>query len=123
MKGKAESIPNNHVVWANGFKSNMPDWKTARECAAASSLLWWAREARSVLFAIQRPGSFADKYDDEKLGTALLGLMTAINVAEGLDKPSGFSDLMMVNGKPVEITETKTAFPIPPGFPKPPGIK
>lgn len=109
MKGKAYSIPTNHVVWVNGFKSNMPDWPTARRCAISDKLLWFAREARIVMMSIQRPGSFTDPYDQDKFARTLDGLIEVVAIAEGLSAET-------------DHVEGPRSIPVPPGFPKPPGF-
>jgi hypothetical protein len=54
MKGKAHSIPTNHVQWVNGFKSNMPDWPSARKCAIADKMHYTLSRVRSMMFALER---------------------------------------------------------------------
>jgi hypothetical protein len=104
MKGIAKTTPSNHVEWANGFKSNMPDWPTARRCALSDRLLYALRDCRTVLLSVQRPGCFNDQYDEQKLSSTLDYVMDVINEADGLESLK-------------EIFE-----PIKP-FPKPPGVK
>lgn len=102
MKGIAKNQPSNHVEWANGFKSNMPDWITARHCALVDRLLWWIKEARTVLLTIERPGAFVGDYDREKYQTVIVGVMDVIAEADGL--------------------ETLRAALVSKPFPKPPGM-
>lgn len=49
MKGKPVSDNGNAVVWANGFRSNMPDWPTARACAVSSEMLYVLKRCRALL--------------------------------------------------------------------------
>lgn len=100
MKGKAHSQPSNHVEWANGFKSNMPDWPTARHCALVDRLLYAAKEARSVLLTIERPDAFVGDYDRVKYSSTIVNLMQVIAEADGLES----------------LTEALKPFPKPPGF-------
>lgn len=107
MKGSAKSEPRNHVKWANGFESNMPDFQTARKCAAVDELLIWAKEARTVLFSIERPESFNDPYDREKCARTLTNLDLAIANAE--------------YGPANPLNQNQAGIPVK-AFPKPPGI-
>ena len=107
MKGTPKSTPSNHVEWINGFKSNMPDWKTARECAIADEMLAVLKDCRTILFTFQRPMAvvFTDPYDQAKFERTIERAIEVINKAEGT----------------TEIINTIGNFP-PPSFPKPPGM-
>lgn len=109
MKGKAQTQPNNHVEWANGFKSNMPDWKTARECAVSGDMLYMLKEARTFFFAVER-GDYAT-YDPIRKDSLIESIQRTIEQADGLEQAIA------------EIARTTPPFPQPSGFPKPPGVK
>lgn len=55
MKGRARSLPGNHVEWDNGYKSNMPDWTTARHCALSSIMLYTLKQARTAMLTVDGP--------------------------------------------------------------------
>ena len=97
MKGKALSQPTNHVEWANGFKSNMPDWITARHAAIGPDAVYYLKECRTLLFSVER----GDLDIKDRLHTLLEGLQELIARADGLPEL------------------TAPAFPIPSGFPMP----
>lgn len=102
MNGKPETHPSNHVEWANGFKSNMPDWPTARRCAHSDQMLAALKKARKVLLA--NDPSCATATDE--FSTVLRHVMEVIDLADGLD-----------------VVKQAFTMPPPPGFPKPPGVK
>lgn len=153
MKGEAKSLPSNHVEWVNGFKSNMPDWQTARHCAIADEMLGALKSCRTLLLAIGRPGAFNDSYDEELFENALKRAMSVIERADGfhgileneaaLTMTASFpvpsaQTVKISDGLPLERLKhhvtgaiergEKTAIksipmPPPPGFPKPPGVE
>lgn len=108
MKGKAESQPTNHVVWANGFKSNMPDWPTARRVSVSDRLLYLCQECRTLFFEVERTA----------IDTQVFQIMKdpRWNVLfESLQEVIGYASTG------IEIEERKP-MPVPPNFPKPPGF-
>lgn len=145
MKGIAKSTPTSHVEWANGFKSNMPDWPTARVCGVSSQMLYALKDCRTVLLAIQRPGAFSDAYDEQKISSTLQNAMKVIDQADGMDtvlsdgrylsaewdrnQPQSLEDLAksFTPGPPLaecRPQENPYLAPMPlREFPKPPGVK
>lgn len=79
MKGKAYTQPQNLVLWENGYRSNMPDWPTARECAASSEMLFALKRARSMLLEVDR------QVDHPELDSVIKTVADAIGRATGLD--------------------------------------
>jgi hypothetical protein len=110
MNGEPKTSPSNHVEWANGFKSNMPDWPTARRCAHSYLMLQALKQARTALLALDIVGSqdwhHHGRIKYNEFSDALNYVQDAIALANGMDA-------------------VKQAFtmPPPPGFPKPPGFK
>lgn len=98
MKGTAQSLPTNHVVWANGFKSNMPDWPTARRCAVSDRMAYLLREMRSLFFEIERQNIEIVK--DPRWSVLLSSCQDVL----------GFVDLGI-------DVESRGTFPKPPGLP------
>jgi hypothetical protein len=99
MKGKAVTDPNNAVKWMNGFVSNMPDWKTARECANASEMLFVLKRCRSLLLEIDRevqvdPAVFKLIQDVCERADGTVAIREALEpsapVAKPFPKPPGF---------------------------------
>lgn len=125
MKGTPKTSPNNHVEWDNGFKSNMPDWTTARHAAHADDLLFWLKQARTVLLTIQRPGAFVDTYDQEKCGRTIDGIAEVLSKADGMSAiVESFKDMLPLRPTISEIETASNPILQPfPAFPKPPGVK
>lgn len=128
MKAKAFSVPGNYVQWANGFKSNMPDWPTARVVALVDEMLLVMKECRTVMLSMSTPANsvveriiksesvremWAPRWDD-----ALSRLQTVIGQADGLEAVvESFKEPL--HGHIAPDTE-----PIQkPSFPKLPGVK
>lgn len=90
MKGKPVSTPTNHVEWPNGFKSNMPNWIVARECAAAHEMLHALKEARKILLLCDQKGIIASLAYSESEQSRIYKLVDlAIDVATGMDTIGG----------------------------------
>lgn len=112
MKGVPRNLPSNHVEWDNGFKSNMPDWKTAKESAAASDMLFALKEARTALLAVDvrevdAKGTNWNNFIEYGRFERILEC-----VQKTIDKAEGMEGVVKSFGMPP-----------PPGFPKPPGVK
>lgn len=121
MNGKARSEPNNHVEWANKFKSNMPDWPTARKCA--------------VVDIIQdQPGiaqwRVSEHIDQSRFNAILDRVQKVITLAEfgppdqTLGQPDGIAKRHPLEGL-IKFTEDNKRIiidPRPP-LPPPPGAK
>lgn len=110
MKGTAKTTPQNHVEWINGFRSNMPDWQTARRCAHSDRLLFALKEARSVIFAFER-----GEIDEARTASVMNTVHEAIAFAEGME------ELLAIAKEPNPILNDlvfKKSFPPPPGFKK-----
>lgn len=124
MKGKPGSLPLNHVAWINGFKSNMPDWPTARKCAVVDELLVLAIQCRSLLFLLQTSVVFTDPEIDAKMSSILKDLQESIYLAEfgppakvQFDGQVTYIDKQQAGDASAKIL---TAALKP--FPKPPGV-
>lgn len=125
MNGKPRSEPNNHVEWANKFKSNMPDWPTARRCAVTDDMLFMLKECRTVMLAVDsRPGEKWPEYMDKSRFDAILDrVQQVITLAEfgppdqTLGQPDGMTDT-----RNESVAMVKTKMMLPP-LPPPPGAK
>ena len=119
MKGKPGSLPLNHVQWINGFKSNMPDWPTARKCAVVDELLVLAIKSRSLLFLLATSVVFTDPQIDHKISSILKDLQESIYLAE-FGPPS--REIQSLGPSFDNDLEKLTGMaPLKP-FPKPPGV-
>lgn len=125
MNGKPETQPSNHVEWANGFKSNMPDWPTARRCAHSEMMLRALKSARTLLHAMDvRIDGQRQEVEDKIFDLTFENICIAIDLADGLDGiVKAMSEIPHV---PIPFHEENPylkPMPPPPGFPKPPGVK
>jgi hypothetical protein len=109
MKGKAYTQPQNCVVWENGYRSNMPDWITARECAVAHELLRAAQEARTCMLAMSTPDT---------------NVVERIIKAESVKELWGprwdrcIDQLFNAIGNATGLDPAPVSIPMPPGFAK-----
>lgn len=123
MKGKALNIPNNHVQWANGFKSNMPDWPTARVCANASRMAYLMREVRTVMLSMEAPD--ARFFETARWKNLINSVQECCDWNDlGIDGDAVSKER---EGHPVNILPPQPPVPpfpgLPPPPPKPPGVK
>ncbi len=104
MKGTPRSQPSNHVEWVNGFKSNMPDWITARECAHSHEAIRCLKEARTLLFQMSAD-AFSDQYYRDKLDAVLRDTQLVLEHCDGLTVVAAtISGMPMPGG--INATET-----------------
>lgn len=139
MKGKAHDDPVPYVAFGN-YRSTMPDWPTARECAMASQMLATLIEVRALLFLLDQHGVIKDR-DLEMLHTQVLkAVMYVVDVATGMIEPmetpkgkqisealaeklSGLTKEQAMTPNSILDDLIFKPMPPPPGFPKPPGFK
>ncbi len=125
MKGKAESLPTNHVKWINGFKSNMPDWPTARQCAVADRMTYLLRETRSLFFAIERGDgeAFAQMKSDPRWSQLFNSIQELVDFADlGVEPPVHNHQYTAYQVTPPVLTTTDYPIAEKKSFPKPPGV-
>lgn len=125
MKGKPISTPSNHVQWVNGFKSNMPDWITARECAYADEMLYALKRARILLMLDDR--QISNAYSMEEQRSIQECVCNAIDQATGMDTigrdDQYIEERTVISKASIKERAAMPDFPSIPGFPPIPGVK
>lgn len=142
MKGSAKTLPTNHVLWQNGFKSNMPDWRIARKCAIADRMHYVLGRVRSLMLKLETAAldrtypdaTVQDILKDPSWKTVFDSVYECVDIGDGMigdpdDSTSRHNPQVEAYPMPRPFEEiAKTPNPILDDIPwkpmpKPPGVK